>query len=317
MVHPATGSRSATLGRQPPAAEPMVLPASFAQERLWFFAQLVPDLGVYNLGCPFDVALIGQPADPDLLEEAFAAVVRQHETLRTCLQMRDGELVQLVYPEVPISIERTDLRELPAAERAARAQQIATADAAAPIPLDSAPLWRARLIRRADDDWLFVFVVHHAVFDAQSVANFSQSLVTAYRAVAAGTVPDLPELPIQYADFAAWQRQRLASGELDSQLEYWKQKLAGLPGPLELPSGTAPRRSEQDEHLGDSVTFGLPAEVREQVYELARASRTTPFVVLLSGFVALLNRLTVRTDLVVGSPVSGRMLPELAPVIGM
>ena len=237
MVSPGAAGHSATLGRQPPAAEPIVLPASFAQERLWFFAQLVPDLGVYNIGCPFDVAVIGQPANPESVEAAFAAVVRQHETLRTCLQMRDGELVQLVHPEVPIHIERTDLRELPAAERAARAQEIATADAAAPIPLDSAPLWRARLIGRADDDWLFVFVVHHAVFDAQSVANFGQSLVTAYRAVAAGAVPDLPELAIQYADFAAWQRQRLAAGELDSQLDYWKEKLAGLPGPLELPSG--------------------------------------------------------------------------------
>ena len=294
-----------------------MLPASFAQERLWFFAQLVPDLGVYNIGCPFDVAAIGQPANPDLLEEAFAAVVRQHETLRTSLAMRDGELVQLVHPEVGVHIERTDLRQLPAAERAARARQIATADAAAPIPLDSAPLWRARLIRRADDDWLFVFVVHHAVFDAQSVANLSQDLVTAYRAVAAGQAPDLPELSIQYADFAAWQRQRLASGELDSQLGYWKEQLADLPGPLELPSGIAPRRSEANDHRGDSVTFGLQAELRQQVHELARASRTTPFVVLLSGFVALLSRLTGRTDIVVGSPVSGRMLPELGPVIGM
>ena len=308
---------SATLEGQPPAAAPMVLPASFAQERLWFFAQLVPDLGVYNIGCPFERADFGPRLDPDVVRNALATVVRRHETLRTCLGMRDGELVQLIHPEVPVHIQQTDLRGLPAAERQARAEEIVTADAAAPIPLDSAPLWRARLIRHTDEDWSFVIVVHHAVFDAYSAGNLVSELLAAYRALIAGIEPELPELAIQYADFAAWQRQRLAAGELDSQLEYWKGALADLPGPFELPSEIAARPSEPNHHLGGSTAFGLPAEIGQQVEELARTKRTTPFVVLLSGFAALLSRLTGRTDLVVGSPVSGRLLPELGPLMGM
>ncbi|HEX5402493.1 MAG TPA: amino acid adenylation domain-containing protein [Pseudonocardiaceae bacterium] len=296
--------------------EPYLLPASFAQERLWFFTQLVPDLGVYNLGCPFELAELGDRADPDAFEAALADVVERHETLRTSLSMRGDELVQVVHRGVPVTVVRTDLRELPPDQRATMEEQLATEDSALPIPLESAPLWRARLIQRADDDWSLVFVVHHAVFDAQSVRNLARDLMACYRARLAGHRADLPELPIQYADFAAWQRDRLAGGELADQLAYWQRALADLPSPLRLPA--SPTVSDSvGRHDGADVSFGLPGELGQAVRDVARANSTTPFTVLLTGFVALLSRLTGQQDIIVGSPVSGRVLPELAGLIGM
>ena len=292
-------------------------PASFAQERLWFFSQLVPDLAVYNLGCPYDLDDLDPRLDSACFEAAFAAVVQRHESLRTSLALRDERLVQLVHQSVAMTVEYTDLRGLPAAERAPRAFEIAVADSAVTIPLDTAPLWRARLIRRGDDDWLFVFVVHHAIFDAQSVRNFTAELYECYRALRLGRSPQLPDLPIQYADFSTWQRTRMADGDLDDQFEFWKAKLAQLPEPLGLPAFGAGRDRSSARNLGADTSLTIPPHVGVAIGEFGRARATTPFVILLSAFAALLHRVTGETDFIVGSPVSGRVQPELAPIIGM
>ena len=287
------------------------LPASFAQERLWFFTQLEPDLAVYNLGCPIQLG----PVDPDRLIAAFAEVVRRHETLRTSLATRDGRLVQVIHPEVPVDIVRTDLRDLPPAQRAARLQQIHHADSAGPIPLDTAPLWRCRLIQHADDAWQLLFVVHHAVFDASSLDNFYRELDELYRAALENRPPAVPDLAIQYADFAAWQRDRWAAGELADQLAYWRKQLADLPGPLNL--SPRPPDPAANRHAGGAIGFELPEHIAGAVHEYAQAHRTTPFVVLLAALEALLARLSGQADIVVGSPVGGRDLPEVAPLIGI
>jgi amino acid adenylation domain-containing protein len=298
------------------APEAYALPASAAQERLWFFSQLVPDLGVYNLGCPFEVGGPGDPVDLAALRAAVELVVGRHETLRTCLAVRDGQLVQLVHPALPVAIDYTDLRGFSPAVRAEREAELCRADAAAPFALDRAPLWRASVLHRTDEQALLLFTVQHAVFDAKSANNFGAELSAAYRAIKAGRAPELPELALQYGDYAAWQRGRLDGGELDGQLAYWRERLTELPAPLALPvlGGAGGRDGE---HAGAQVGFDAAAELTSAVRALARSRRGTPFAVLLAAFAALLSRLTGETDLLVGSPVSGRERPELVPLIGM
>src|SRR5215217_3147011 len=171
-----------------------VLPASFAQERLWFFTQMQPDLGVYNIGFPVPL-----PAgvDRELLRAALGRLVDRHETMRTALAYRDGQLVQIVHDTVEIEITETSLLDLPADEIEWSTRRLLTSDCAEPFNLERAPLWRGRLIRRPDR-WLLSFVVHHAVFDANSVSNLIAELVELCRAAGQGRSPQLPDLPIQY-----------------------------------------------------------------------------------------------------------------------
>nr|BFE87635.1 hypothetical protein GCM10020093_102360 [Planobispora longispora] len=206
-------------------ASGFTLPASFAQERLWFVDQLEPGYAVYNI--PFGTSLPAG-AGPEAVTAALAGVVARHEVLRTALENRDGVPVQIVLPEVPIEVPVTDLRGLPAEERRVRLARVREADAARSIPLDQAPLWRARLIRTGDErDHLFL-TVHHVAFDAASVAIFQRDFLACLGGA------DLPEPPIQYGDFASWQRGRWESGELTGQLGYWRKQLADLPEPLRL-----------------------------------------------------------------------------------
>ncbi|MGW4469158.1 amino acid adenylation domain-containing protein, partial [Nonomuraea sp. NPDC004354] len=290
------------------------LPASFAQERLWFVDQLEPGLAVYNI--PFGTRLpagTDAAAVPSAVAAALARVVARHEVLRTALEARDGVPTQVVLPEVPVDVPVTDLRGLPPEERQARLAEVYDAEAARSVPLDRAPLWRARLIRTDEADRLF-FTVHHVAFDAASVAIFQREFQAAYRAVTGNGESELPELPIQYGDFAAWQRGRWDGGELADQLGYWRKQLADLPEPLRL----SPRAPDPGlpRHTGGDIGFELPALTVQGVHRMAKERRTTPFVVLLAGLKALLSRLAGRADVVVGSPVGGRPLPELEPLIG-
>ncbi|MFB9722290.1 non-ribosomal peptide synthetase, partial [Planobispora longispora] len=267
--------------------------------------QLEPGYAVYNI--PFGTSLPAG-AGPEAVTAALAGVVARHEVLRTALENRDGVPVQIVLPEVPIEVPVTDLRGLPAEERRVRLARVREADAARSIPLDQAPLWRARLIRTGDErDHLFL-TVHHVAFDAASVAIFQRDFLACLGGA------DLPEPPIQYGDFASWQRGRWESGELTGQLGYWRKQLADLPEPLRL----SPRAPDPGlpRNAGGDVGFELPAATVQGVHRMARERRTTPFVVLLAGLKALLSRLAGRADVVVGSPVTGRSLPELEPLIG-
>ncbi len=285
--------------------EAQEFPASFAQERLWFVSQLAPDLGVYNIAFPVTL-----PAglDPDLFRDAFGRLVDRHEPLRTALATRDGRLTQVVHRRVPVEIALTDASP-------DEVEALVAADCARPFDPGSAPLWRARLIRLPDDRWLLGFVVHHCVFDAWSVANLVGDLTELYRAAVAGRAAELPELEIQYADFAAWQRDQLAGGALDGQLAYWRQRLADLPPEIGLPTDRP--RPPRPSHRGGEVWLELPAEDNQAVKRLAATVGTTAYSVLLAGFVAVLHRLSGQTDVVVACPVAGRQLAELEPLIGM
>jgi amino acid adenylation domain-containing protein len=310
-------------------------PASFAQERLWFLSRLDPGLPVHNLNLRID--LPGE-IDPGRLRQALAVVVGRHEALRTALAVEDGALAQLVAVELPVAVACTDLtaeggradgradedaggradgeRELPPQERRERAfTELAAREAALPFDPGSAPLWRAHLVRVAERDWRLVFVVHHAVFDARSGLNLVNELMEAYDAIGSGRPPHLPDLPVQYADYAVWQRERLAAGAIEDQFGYWRERLAGLPEdaglPLDRPRPAGGARAGAEYHAE------LPAGLAADLERLAKERGATLFMVLLAAFKAVLARFTGRTDVVVGSPVAGRDLPEVEPLIGM
>ncbi|MEU6730597.1 amino acid adenylation domain-containing protein [Nonomuraea wenchangensis] len=288
-------------------------PASFAQERLWFLARLDPGAPAYHINAVIELP---ERDDPDRCERMLRELVRRHETLRTALAVEDGELVQVVQVELPVTLPWTDLRGLPP-ERAERefgalAQELARR----PFALERAPLWRAHLVRMPGGAaQRLVFVVHHAVFDARSATNFAAELEELDAAWAEGRPPRLPELPVQYADYAAWQREHLAGGVLAAQLGHWRERLAGLPADLGLPTDR-PRPAVRG-HAGAEHHLALPADLTVALETLARRRGATLFMVLLAGLKAVLSRYAGQHDVVVGTPVAGRELPEFEPLLGM
>ncbi|MGW9197210.1 non-ribosomal peptide synthetase [Micromonospora chersina] len=286
-------------------------PASFAQERVWMANQLDAGSPVFNVSIPW---LFPAGLDADTATDVVNRVVARHEALRTHLREDDGALVQVVRAHEPVPLPTADLRHLPESERLAAFEEIRAELARTPIPLDTPPLWRARLVR-VGDSWALVFVVHHAVFDSHSAVLFHAELAAFCAAAQAGAETAVPELPIQYADFAVWQRDQLAGSELDRQLAFWTGHLAGAPPVTTLPLDRP--RPAQLGFAGDEVRFDLPDGLLERVGRLAAGAAATPYMVLLAGFAALLSRISGDTDVVVGVSTAGRDTPELAPLIGM
>ncbi|SDH69933.1 non-ribosomal peptide synthetase [Nonomuraea jiangxiensis] len=287
-------------------------PASFAQERLWFLTRLDPDAPTYHVNAVYELP---DRDDPDRCERILRELVRRHETLRTALAIEDGNLVQIVQVELPVALPRTDLRELPP-ERAEREfGELAVAESRRPFALDRAPLWRAHLVLMPGGPQRLVFVVHHAVFDGRSATNFAEELRELHDAIDEDRPPRLPDLPIQYADYAAWQREHLGRGVLAAQLGHWRERLAGLPPDLGLPTDR-PRPATRG-HAGAEHHLALPAGLVDELEALARRRGATLFMVLLAGLKALLSRYAGQHDVAVGTPVAGRDLPEFEPLIGM
>ncbi|MEU4570207.1 amino acid adenylation domain-containing protein [Micromonospora sp. NPDC023956] len=287
-------------------------PASYAQERVWIANQLDAGSPVYNVSLlwTFPAGLTAEQASA-----VFGAVVARHEALRTHLRVDDGTLTQVVRAAEPVDLDLVDLRDLPEQQRRPRFDDLLAELARTPIPMDVGPLWRARLVRMADDRVVLQGVVHHVVFDSRSAVILTEELAALARAALGGTSVDLPELAIQYADFAVWQREQLTGAELDGQLAFWRDRLAGAPAATTLPLDR-PRPAELG-YAGDEVHFALPDGLLDRVARLAAASAATPFMVLLAAFTALLHRISGDDDLVVGVSTAGRDNPELAPVIGM
>ncbi|MEV4482959.1 non-ribosomal peptide synthetase [Micromonospora coxensis] len=286
-------------------------PASFAQERVWLANQLDPGSPVYNISAPW---IVPAGVDAATAIAVLDRVVARHEALRTHLRVDDGTLVQVVREHEPVTVPTEDLRELPEAERAARFDALCADLARTPIPVDAAPLWRARLVHRGDA-WLLLFVVHHAVFDSHSAVLMVDELDAFARAATTGADAAVPELPIQYADFAAWQRDQLSGAELDRQLDFWKRHLAGAPAVTGLPLDRP--RPAQLGFAGDEVRFALPDGLLDRIGRLAVGASATPYMVLLAGFAALLSRISGDTDVVVGVSTAGRDSAEVMPLIGM
>ncbi|MCK2217013.1 amino acid adenylation domain-containing protein [Actinomadura sp. ATCC 31491] len=287
-------------------------PASFAQERLWFLARLDPGAPAYHINAVMELP---ERVDPGRCERMLGELVRRHESLRTALAVEDGSLVQLVQVELPVALASTDLRDLPPERAEADFRALALELARRPFALERAPLWRAHLVRMPVGGPRLVFVVHHAVFDARSATNLAAELRELDEAEAEGRPARLPELPVQYADYAAWQREHLAGGVLADQLGHWRERLAGLPTDLGLPADR-PRPAVRG-HAGAEHHLALPAALVAELEALGRRRGATLFMVLLAGLKALLSRWAGQEDVVVGTPVAGRDLPEFEPVLGM
>ncbi len=291
----------------PPGA---ALPLSFAQRRLWFLDQLEPGSAVYNV--PGEVRLAGPLAAP-ALAAAFGEVLRRHEALRAVFLAERGEPVQRIGPAAA-RMPLVDLSALPETVREREAERRARAEARRPFDLAQGPVCRALLLRLEPADHRLCVTFHHIAADDWSLDLFLDELSSLYGAIATGAPPELPELPVQYPDFAVWQRDWLSGGELARQLAYWRGRLAGLPV-LELPADR-PRPAVRDPR-GAVRSLALPAAAAEAVAALARREGVTLFMALLGVFQTLLARVTGETAIPVGSPVANRRRPEVERLIGL
>ncbi|HQA67127.1 MAG TPA: amino acid adenylation domain-containing protein [Aggregatilineales bacterium] len=295
----------------PRRADPGAYPLSFAQQRLWFLDQFAPGSPLYNIAAA--VRLTG-PLNVGVLEESLTHIVRRHETMRATFKECGGEPVQVILPELSVTLPITDLQGLPAAEQSAEVERLAAEEAQTPFDLARGPLIRGRLLRLQPDEHVFLLTVHHIIYDGWSTGVMLKELVTLYDALLHGRAPLLPALPIQYADFAAWQREWLQGDVLEKQVEYWRKQLAGAPPLLELPLDY-PRPAVQT-HDGAHYTFELPLGLVEKLNALAREHDATLFMTLLAAWQVVLSRYSGQTDILVGTPIAGRRRSQLEKLIG-
>jgi amino acid adenylation domain-containing protein len=285
--------------------------ASYAQERLWFYEELVPGSALYSIAGA--VRLDGPLAVP-LLRRALNACVARHEALRTSLRLHDGTLLQVVAPDLRADLPVVDLAGAGPGTADALAGSLAEQEAARPFDLRRAPLIRATLLRCGPRAHVLLVTVHHAVADAWSLGILVGEVIAGYAALTAGRPVELPPLPLQYADFAEWQRGRLDGGVLAAQQDSWRRVLRDLPT-LDLPADRV--RPAAGSHRGTLLAFDLGPGLSARVTGLARDEGATPFMVLLAGFAGVLSRWTGQHDVVVGTAVAGRDRPETQSVIGM
>ncbi|MFQ3633438.1 amino acid adenylation domain-containing protein [Roseiflexus sp.] len=317
IVRARRGSAGVAFAPLVPQPRTSVLPASYAQQRLWFLERLAPERALYNL--PAALRLRGR-LDVAALQASFDAIVARHEVLRTRLVAVDGAPMQQIDPPAPLPLPLTDLSDRDAVQQDEEVRRIVVAEAQTPFDLARAPLLRARLIRLADDDYMLLIVVHHSVADGWSVGIFVNELGRLYAAAIEGQQPVLPDLAIQYADYAAWQRTWLAAGDngaespLQRQLAYWRNRLADAPPLLDLPTDR-PRMPVQSAH-GGRRGMALSADLTGRLRVLAHNEGATLFMALVAGFAALLGRYSGVDDLCIGTPVAGRSHPALEPLIG-
>ncbi|HEY4573532.1 MAG TPA: condensation domain-containing protein, partial [Thermoanaerobaculia bacterium] len=288
------------------------VPASFAQERLWFLDRMDPGNPAFNMGSA--LRLRGR-LEARTLERALNAVVRRHEDLRTTFVEVDGRPMQRIAPRLEVPLAVIDLSPLPAAAREPAAARVTGSSLAAPFDLTAGPLVRAALVRLAPDRHLFLLDVHHIVSDGWSSSVMVRELIALYAAFAADRPSPLPPLPLQYADFARRQREELSGPVLEAQLDYWRGKLGGTLEPLALPTDH-PRPAVQT-FRGGSLRLEAPEALAEALRRLAREERASLFMVLLAAFDLLLARLAGQDDVVVGSPIAGRQRAETEELIGL
>ncbi|MBN3836640.1 non-ribosomal peptide synthetase [Burkholderia sp. Ac-20344] len=287
--------------------------ASLAQQRFWVLAQTRDASAAYHIAAHWT---IDGTLDRTALQCALDHVIGRHEAWRTTLvDNDDGVVMQRIHAHLPVSIVDVDLRDQPPAARDAQAARLAERDAAEPFDLARGPLLRATLVALADDRHRLLLTAHHAITDGWSSRCAFDELSAAYRAYAEGREPSLRELPIQYADYADWQRDMLAGGEGERQLDYWRGALRDVPGPLALPVDRQPG-AVRTLH-GARVSVRLSDAVAADVRQLARDAQATAFTVLLAGLDAWLSRLTGATDVVVAVPVAHRQRPETRALLGL
>ena len=301
------------------------LPASFAQERLWQIDRTHPGSVVYNMPTPF--RCLGW-LDLAALQRAVDTLVQRHEALRTTFAVVDGQLVQVLAPTLTIPVTVVDLQPVPEPERQARAQALSHAEDRQPFDLQRGPLLRVAVLRLAPEEQLVLLTTHHIISDGWSLGVLVHELLTLYEhyAHSATTALVLPELPVQFADFAVWQRQLLESGYFDRHLAYWKTQLGRVPMPEGHPHGTpAPTqlalptdrpRPPVLTFQGTDRLFWLPPDLSRALYALSQQEAATLFMTLLAAWTVLLHRYSGQEDLLVGTSVANRARVEIEGVIG-
>ncbi|MDF9616382.1 amino acid adenylation domain-containing protein [Pseudomonas entomophila] len=293
------------------ADEQASCPLSFSQRQLWFLDQLEPGNPFYNV--PSALTLKG-PLDVVVLERALNLLVERHAMLRTTFVSVDGEPRQVVHASKPLTLAVLDLRDLPETARQARLAEAVEADARAPFDLVNGPLLRAMLVRLAIDEHVWLYSVHHIVADGWSMGVILHEVATLYGDLLGGQAPSLAPLPVQYADYACWQRQHLDEQALQGQLDYWRRALADAPPLLDLP-GDRPRPPVQ-RFVGATFSSTVDAATLAELNALARHTQGTLFNVLLAALDVLLWRYSGQRDLCVGTPFANRGRAELEPLIG-
>ncbi|KWH03957.1 non-ribosomal peptide synthetase [Burkholderia territorii] len=287
--------------------------ASLAQQRFWVLAQTRDAGAAYHIAAHWT---IDGALDRAALQRALDHVIERHDAWRTTLvDNGEGIVMQRIHARLPVTIATLDLRGESPAARDAQAARIAERDAGTPFDLSSGPLLRATLIALADDRHRLLLTAHHAITDGWSSRCAFDELAAAYSAYAQGRDPSLPALPIQYADYADWQRDMLAGGEGERQLDYWRDALRDVPGPLALPVDRQPGATRTLH--GARVSVRLPDTAAADIRRLARDAQATVFTVLLAALDAWLSRLTGETDVVVAVPVAHRQRPETRALLGL
>ncbi|HEX5884421.1 MAG TPA: amino acid adenylation domain-containing protein [Pyrinomonadaceae bacterium] len=286
-------------------------PLSLAQQRLWFLHQLDPGNDPYFL--PFYYELTG-PLDVSALERGLNEIIRRHEILRTVFKESDSNVVQSVLPSLTLALPKFDLTQLPTTQAAEEVQRLLDAEAARPFDLQQGPLLRAMLLKKSDEEHGLSLVVHHIVMDGWSIEILLGELRALYEAFSANEPSPLPDLPLQYADFAVWQREWIAGGVLEEQLAYWKKQLSGDLPMLEVP--TDHPRPQRMTYRGADSDFYLTQDQVERLNELAHREGATLFMTLMAALLTLLHRYTGQDDIILGAANAGRNHAEIEKLIG-
>jgi amino acid adenylation domain-containing protein len=287
------------------------LALSYAQQRLWFLDQMEPDNPFYNI--PVAVRIEGE-LNIEALERSFSELVRRHEALRTTFSVVEGDPVQVINSAERVSLPIYDLSHLEEDQREQQAEALVKEEWQMPFDLSAGPLLRVKLIKMSKDEHIAMMTIHHIVSDGWSTGVLIKEVAALYEAYCRGEESPLPELEVQYADFAAWQREYLRGEVLDQQINYWKQQLEGAPAVLDLPTDR-PRPAVMT--LRGAVSyFTLPEELSQGIKRLSNKEGATLFMTLLAAFKVLLYRYTRQTDIPIGTPIAGRNREETEGLIG-
>jgi amino acid adenylation domain-containing protein len=284
---------------------------SFAQEQLWFLHEMAFGSPVYNV---VDMIRLGGRYNAEAVRKALQELVRRHEALRTVFRFQDGRPVQEVLPAVELAIKEIDLSSLAEQDRDRQWKRVVEEETRRPFDLSRAPLFRVAMVHVSGKEHKLLLTIHHIIADEWSMELIHHEFAVLFNAFSHGQPSPLPELPVQYSDFAAWQREWIQGEVLDRQVAYWKKDLAGAPLVLELPTDKS--RPAVQSFRGATEVFELPAELSEQLKTMGREQQATLFMVLEAGFMAFLHRYTGQDDILVGTPISGRTHSEIENLIG-
>lgn len=287
------------------------IPLSFAQQRLWFLDQLVPNSPAYNVVMAFHLS--GR-LDAGIMEQCINEIVKRHESLRTTFPSANGQPCQVIAPALNLELPVVDLTKYPDSEKESKFQEMARAESGYVFDLSQGPLLRACLYRLGGEKHILLLNIHHIIIDGWSMGIFFKELTVLYQAFSKGKPSPFPEIPIQYADFSLWQRQWLQGDVLESQLAYWREKLGKEQTVLEL--ATDRTRPPVQTFRGGSLKFQLPSSLSRSIKTVSEQENATLFMVLITALKILLHRYTGQNDIVVGTPIANRNKVEIENLIG-